>query len=168
MVYFHLNLCSALMKTQPLSFSWYISETDKTFQFDWNNVSVKEHRLSAPLYWKVIPLILTLIMSALCLPTQGDWWLREEIKSRRTTVRWKPKYRFKGRHVHVCHLKSCECVIIFHWQNEWVEIWKNDIHLIYRLANLYLCIANDIHRYTRHNHADPNACGPDLFWSCES
>lgn len=38
-----------------LSLSCYISETDKTFQFDRNNLSVRECWLSALLYREVIP-----------------------------------------------------------------------------------------------------------------
>lgn len=42
-------------RLDSLSLSCYISETDKTFQFDRNNLSVRECWLSALLYREVIP-----------------------------------------------------------------------------------------------------------------
>lgn len=35
--------------------------------FPWNNLSVREHRLSGPFYGEVIPFFLTIIMYTLCL-----------------------------------------------------------------------------------------------------
>lgn len=58
----------------------------KPFQFDSNNLSIRERSLSGPSDGEVMPLILTLIMFSICLSAKGDGWLWEE-EQHRTRVR---------------------------------------------------------------------------------
>lgn len=144
-------------------------EADKTFQFDRNNLSIRERRPSGPLHRAVILLILTLI--TVCSSVNTGRLMADggrKTQNRRPT---ESINRLRGQHVHVCHLTSHEheCVIIIHWAqgrggNERMTSHWYTARQIY----VYVFLINNTCRKTGpNNHADFHARGLDLFSSGE-